>query len=597
MDAVQEIKSRDLKKYLENQGFEFKKNMTLCPFHSDSNPSLAVNIKNESWVWYCHSCEEGGSIIDFVMKQEGISKGDAINKLKEYYHIENEKPKIVKRYEYKKEDKVQYVINRYKPKDFRADRKMTGIERIPYHYDDIKKALTVWLVEGEKDADSVCKIGLIGTTFPFGKNHWQPEFSKYFKGKAVYICLDKGAEKEAERRARDLIKTVRLVKIIELPELTREGQDISDWIEMHDSKSYEELKERLKGIAEKTPAYGKKPGVFIGTLEELQETEVPEDEPLIENLVFKGSLTGIGGVKGSHKSFFVNQLALNYASGFPFLKFNTYGPGTVLLIQQEVSLNHNKLRLNRMQQAGEYKTGGRFLPITTTGNQLKFGRDDDVSQMKSWIEKFEPDLLIFDPLSSFNEAEENTSRDMSKIVNIFNQLKSEYNLGLVFTHHFSSKKNPEDPTAPQEAGGWFRGHTVLPDSADALVCLHRLPGQRENENLMLSYEDYNLVQIQLRNGKWPERFAIEFNPHTFLLGESNVWQELGKKIIPGEIEDLIDDNGGEMLRVDLIKKLKENGAGITIIKKAIREALKQGLIEKDHVPGKRGNPVIYRTRK
>jgi len=178
MDAVKEIKSQNLKKYMENQGFEFRKNMTLCPFHSDSIPSLSINNKKGSYVWYCHSCKEGGSIIDFVMKQDGISEGEAIKKLKEYYRIENEKPKIVKKYPYKKDGKTQYVINRFKPKDFRADRKMTGIERIPYHYDQVKKASEVWLCEGEKDADNVCKLGLMGTTFPFGKSYWKKEFVK-----------------------------------------------------------------------------------------------------------------------------------------------------------------------------------------------------------------------------------------------------------------------------------------------------------------------------------------------------------------------------------------------------------------------------------
>jgi len=386
------------------------------------------------------------------------------------------------------------------------------------------------------------------------------------------------------------LKEKRLAQKIlkETNQMAREGK--LDDIE----KAREYLREIEKLDKATEDDISKKPGVFIGSLEQLKEKEVPKDDPLIENLVFRGSLTGVGGVKGSHKSFFANQMALDYSSGYPFLKFKTHGPGRVLLIQQEVSLNHNKLRLNRMQEAGDYDTGERFFPITTTGSQLKLTRDKDLSQIKIWIEKYEPDILILDPLSSFNEAEENTSRDMSKIVNIFNELKSEFNLGLVFTHHFSSKKNPEDPTAPTEAGGWFRGHTVLPDSADALICLHRLPGQRENENLTLSYEDYNLVQIQLRNGKWPERFAIEFNPQTFLLGESNVWQELGKKIIPGEIEDIIEDNGGEMLRKDLIEALNDK-ASYNIIKKAIREAINQGLIESDRIKG-RGNPIIYRIK-
>lgn len=423
---------------------------------------------------------------------------------------------------------------------------------------------------------------LIAESFPIKK---QDEITLYL------TKLPEGVHKIPRGELQKIINKV-LIKRLEnqIVRLINSGVKDGEYNHNEIKKFYKEI-EKLQNNEE---GLLKKPGIFIGSLEQLKSREVPEDEPLIENLVFRGSLTGVGGVKGSHKSFFVNQLAFDYCAGYPFLKFRTHGLGRVLLIQQEVSLNHNKLRLNRMQEAGNYDTGGRFFPITTTGSQLKLTRDKDLSQIKAWIEKYEPDILIFDPLSSFNEAEENTSRDMSKIVNIFNQLKSEFNLGLVFTHHFSSKKDPDHPDAPTEAGGWFRGHTVLPDSADALICLHRLPGQRENVSLALNFEDYNLVQIQLRNGKWPERFAIEFNSQTFLLGESNVWQELGKKIIPGEILEIVEDNGGEMTRKDLIEILKEK-ASYSIIHKAIKEALKQGL-SKDRLTGKKGNPVVYRVK-
>ena len=38
-----------------------------CPFHSDSNPSLAVYDGN----YYCHGCREHGDIIDWVRKRDG----------------------------------------------------------------------------------------------------------------------------------------------------------------------------------------------------------------------------------------------------------------------------------------------------------------------------------------------------------------------------------------------------------------------------------------------------------------------------------------------------------------------------------------------
>jgi len=258
MDLVKEIIKKDLKKYLEEkEGLLFNgNNFALCPFHNDTNPSFSVNQQNGTWVFHCFGCGRKGSIINFVMERDGISKGEAIEKLKEYFGIQKDKPKVIKKYIYTDEDgRELYKILRLKPKAFKADRNMSGIRRIPYRLPEVSKASEVWLVEGEKDADSVCKLGLMGTTFPFGVSHWKKEFADYFKGKIVNICLDKGTEKEAVKRAKDLIGVAEQVKIIDLQELEKEGQDITDWIELSDSKTHEELRERLESIAEKTPAY------------------------------------------------------------------------------------------------------------------------------------------------------------------------------------------------------------------------------------------------------------------------------------------------------------------------------------------------------
>jgi len=43
----------------------------LCPFHSEKTPSFTVNEKKA--VWYCFSCCEGGDVITFIEKAEGLS--------------------------------------------------------------------------------------------------------------------------------------------------------------------------------------------------------------------------------------------------------------------------------------------------------------------------------------------------------------------------------------------------------------------------------------------------------------------------------------------------------------------------------------------
>lgn len=245
-----------------------------------------------------------------------------------------------------------------------------------------------------------------------------------------------------------------------------------------------------------------------------------------------------------------------------------------------------------MRMSGSFLTEERFYPISTTARQLKLLDKDDYNMMRSLIEKFEPDILILDPLSTFNTSEENMSKDMSKIINRLSELKAIYNLGLVITHHFSSKRNPNDPVAPIEAGGWFRGHTVLSDAADVLICLHRLPGQRDNPNLPKPYEDYNLVEISLRNDRNPAKFAVEFDEGTFLLKESDIWQEIGKKIMPGQIEELLKANDGEMLQKDVIEYFKPT-VRPTTVKRAINEAVYQKIIFKESLKG-RGTPVLLK---
>ena len=51
----------------------------LCPFHNEKTPSFTVNDKKG--FFYCFGCQEKGSAFDFVMKTEGLSFPEAVEKL------------------------------------------------------------------------------------------------------------------------------------------------------------------------------------------------------------------------------------------------------------------------------------------------------------------------------------------------------------------------------------------------------------------------------------------------------------------------------------------------------------------------------------
>ena len=45
------------------------------------NPSLKIDRKSGMWLWHCFGCDAGGTVIDFVMKMEGVSFTEAYRKL------------------------------------------------------------------------------------------------------------------------------------------------------------------------------------------------------------------------------------------------------------------------------------------------------------------------------------------------------------------------------------------------------------------------------------------------------------------------------------------------------------------------------------
>jgi hypothetical protein len=51
----------------------------LCPLHSEKTPSFTVNPDKQ--VFYCHGCHEGGDVIAFIQKAEGLSFREALSRL------------------------------------------------------------------------------------------------------------------------------------------------------------------------------------------------------------------------------------------------------------------------------------------------------------------------------------------------------------------------------------------------------------------------------------------------------------------------------------------------------------------------------------
>ena len=77
IDLVAVVQSRGVK--LVKQGKDF---VGLCPFHQEKTPSFHVTpAKN---LFNCLGCRVGGSVIDFIMRMDGLTKSQAVAWLKEH---------------------------------------------------------------------------------------------------------------------------------------------------------------------------------------------------------------------------------------------------------------------------------------------------------------------------------------------------------------------------------------------------------------------------------------------------------------------------------------------------------------------------------
>lgn len=230
-----------------------------CPLHGGSRPdsfSLAL-VGERAGQWYCHSgCQRGGDVIDFAGIQDhgaawdSLSRpqfGSTVDRLSKAIGLDADeaRDRIVATYDYTDESgTLLFQVVRYHPKAFRQRQpgskagdwrwSLKGVRRVLYHLQEIieRPEETVFLVEGEKDADRLSELGVLTTTAPMGAGSWRAEFTKQLADRRVVVIpdADDAGRKGAGKRAQALAPVASEVRVLELPGLSN-GQDVSDWIE------------------------------------------------------------------------------------------------------------------------------------------------------------------------------------------------------------------------------------------------------------------------------------------------------------------------------------------------------------------------------
>ena len=157
---------------------------------------------------------------------------------------------------------LRFEVVRFKnPKDFRQRRVengkriwgLKGVEPFLYRLprlSSVDQTETVYIVEGEKDADNLTRAGLVATCNPMGAGKWRDRYSESLRGRSCVILPDNDdtGRDHAQEVASSLQGKAATVMVVELPGLPAKG-DVSDFLAAGGTL------DQIRELAEKTPEW------------------------------------------------------------------------------------------------------------------------------------------------------------------------------------------------------------------------------------------------------------------------------------------------------------------------------------------------------
>lgn len=235
-----------------------------CPAHEDRTPSLLLTVSgyDARLMAYCRAgCRWADIVRASRTKPEAWFPERDNNR--EVRRVSN----IVATYDYRDaRGQLLYQVVRYEPKDFRQRRptgraasatdpwtwNLEGVESVPYNLPELlrKREWPVIVVEGEKDADRLSRLGLLATTNSGGAGKWGFYHGRHLRGRRVAILPDNDHPGHAHAMtvAGNLLYWgAASVRIVHLPD-AEDGGDVSDWLDGFGDVKAEEKKRLLVEI-------------------------------------------------------------------------------------------------------------------------------------------------------------------------------------------------------------------------------------------------------------------------------------------------------------------------------------------------------------
>ncbi len=370
----------------------------------------------------------------------------------------NRKPEIVATYPYTDESgKLLYQVVRFDPKNFRQRvpngngwaYSLNGTRRVLYRLPELLASVSiVWLVEGEKDADSLASLGLTATTAAMGAGNWRTEYAESLRGRHVIIIPDNDepGHKHGKAVSKALDGIAASVIILELPGLPPKG-DVSDWLDAGGTidklLALAQSAEAIADAKRTAPHEQKKlPDEARPVLITLADVESREITWLWHKWLPRGAITILDGDPGLGKSTVTIDLAARVSRGWemPPAGGPCCGaePESVLILNAEDDPG-NTIR-PRLEAAGADLTRVHLFDRVETGTiQRPPILPFDLERVKDEIKAREVALVIVDPFLAFldGEIDAHKDQDVRRCLHRLKEIAQETGAAILLVRHLN----------------------------------------------------------------------------------------------------------------------------------------------------------------
>jgi hypothetical protein len=388
-----------------------------------------------------------------------------------------------------------------------------GCRRVLYRWPDVIQAGLVFIVEGEKNVNDLSRalaqyiakkggfplgnltLDRVGvTTNPGGSSGWKPEygFGKEFQSKVVIKLGDNDVPGRTHDAAvcGDVAKYASKLFTLDLP--VGEGEDISNYLEGHSIEDFLKLLANRKEWATQKAVTTElpqslAPRVLLVPPSHLVAGGVDgSTDWLVRGLIERGTRGLMAAPPKAGKSLLFLDLVICMALRDSFLgapKYHREVKTAVISREDGPGLVHRRLSQLAAGRGLSAKALDSNLLVNTERQSSTFRIDvqRDLDEMAEWLRAGEVEFTVIDVLNRIHSQQENSSDDMTRVMQRFDELAEKSGSQICVIHHTSKS-------------GGIKGSTSIEAWADYVCRLEPDVGDESIKKLLLKTKSISAVE-------------------------------------------------------------------------------------------------------